>query len=96
MLASARAGPRGLWLFAKFAPSLARPHLLVGLGKALYKGTGWNALQRAIEALRPWHWWLLPMAVAWLAVEFVGVVTAWRARPRKSGKSVEALGPSGI
>ncbi|MCE2967303.1 MAG: hypothetical protein ACK55O_09740 [Phycisphaerales bacterium] len=94
MLTSARAGPRGLSLLPRLAPTLARPHLLVGLGKALYKGTGWNALQRAIEALRPWHAWLLPLAMGWLALECVRLVSARRIDRVEAGKSVDALGPS--
>lgn len=67
---AARRGESGrAWLRTGSWRVLARPHPIVGVLKALYKGNAEALAARIAAALDPRAWWLLPLLAAWVVVE---------------------------
>ncbi|MFN7022484.1 MAG: hypothetical protein ACK4WH_14305 [Phycisphaerales bacterium] len=65
--AKGRAGER--FLRAGGARALMKPHPLVGLAKAVWKGNAEALVRRAVEAFDPAFAWALPACAAWVFVE---------------------------
>jgi hypothetical protein len=70
LVMAARKGDKGVvWLRTGGYKALARPHLLVGLGKALWKGNAQELAARIAAAVDPRAWWLIPALAAWVFLE---------------------------
>jgi hypothetical protein len=69
------------FLRTKAARVLIRPHPVVGLLKALWKGNAEKAAQRFMERMDPKAWWIVPLLAAWLVVE-LGIMTRRFRKPR--------------
>jgi hypothetical protein len=70
LIAAARKGPAGAKLLTTpIGRAMLRPHPLVGVLKAVYKGNAETLVTRLMDRLGPSAWWLLPLAWAWLFVE---------------------------
>jgi hypothetical protein len=86
---SARKGPRGIaWLRTAGPKALARPHLLVGIAKAVYKGNAGQLAARLAAALDPRAWWLIPLIAAWTFLE--SALLLRRARSRSASGAIPA------
>src|SRR5262245_49543700 len=70
------------WLKSGRAAALLKPHMLLGLGKGLWKGNVESAIQRLIEESRGVAWWLYPLAAGWVVLE-VGLMGRKVARGRQ-------------
>ncbi|MEX2217345.1 MAG: hypothetical protein WD749_01180 [Phycisphaerales bacterium] len=91
LIAAAKKGERGLaWHRAGGWRPLARPHLVVGVAKALWKGNAEELAARLAAALDPRGWWLVPLLGAWVVFELT--LLAWRARAQAAFRS--GLGPA--
>jgi hypothetical protein len=67
---AARKGDRGIaWLRTGAYRAMARPHLLVGIGKMFSKGNAEKLAARLAAAVDPRAWWLVPLLGAWVFVE---------------------------
>ncbi|MBI1190431.1 MAG: hypothetical protein GC200_07115 [Tepidisphaera sp.] len=67
---AAEKGPAGVRLLASRAGRLMlRPHPLLGLAKAVWKGNGAKLVTRLVDRVDPNAWWALPAAAAWLVIE---------------------------
>lgn len=67
---AAEKGPRGVRLLnSRVGRVMLRPHPLLGLAKAVWKGNASKLLSRALDRVDPNAWWALPAAAAWLVVE---------------------------
>ncbi|HYE63269.1 MAG TPA: hypothetical protein VD997_14835 [Phycisphaerales bacterium] len=90
LMKAARKGPAGLsFLRSPSAKALLRPHPLLGLAKALYKGKGEKLLLRALERLDLSAWWVIPLLAGWCVVEIgllVGKATGGRAAAARTSK----------
>ncbi len=86
---AAEKGRAGVRLLASPAGrALLRPHPLVGLLKAVWKGNATDLLTRALDRVDPQAWWLLPAACGWAAGETVMLWWRWRTiSGRRSGRS---------
>ncbi len=70
LVTAARKGPAGVaWLRTGAYRVLARPHWLVGIAKAMWKGNASALAARAAEAIDPRAWWIVPGLAAWVVVE---------------------------
>jgi hypothetical protein len=82
------------WLKAQ-GPTLAaracRPHPLLGLTKALWKGNAQALATRLAAELSGSLWWLLPLAIGWCAVECVRLC---RASPGRWNRTAQPSSPS--
>lgn len=90
LMKASRKGPRGVW-FVVHGPgrALLRPHPLLGLAKAVYKGNAAGVIERMADRMDGGAWWMLPGAAAWAAMEGGLIWLRWR-RVRTA-----AAGPSG-
>jgi hypothetical protein len=67
---AARRGDAGrAWLRTGKWKALTRPHALVGVAKAFYKGNAEALAARVAEIIDPRAWWLLPLLAAWTLLE---------------------------
>jgi hypothetical protein len=67
---AARKGEVGVaWMRAGAYRAMLRPHWLVGIAKAFYKGNAEQLAQRLAAALDPKAWWLVPLLGTWIFVE---------------------------
>ena len=83
VLKLARKGPAARAVLASPAGrALLRPHPLLGIAKALWKGNAEQLILRALDRIDPNAWWALPLAAAWAVVEFALLVA--RLGPRKT------------
>lgn len=63
-------GERGAsWLKAGGYRALVKPHPIVGALKGLYKGNVSALVQRVLERLDPFGWWVVPLLCAWTVFE---------------------------
>jgi hypothetical protein len=69
VLAARKGAPGVAWLRTGASRALARPHLLVGIGKMFYKGNAEKLAARIAAALDPRAWWIVPLLAAWVFVE---------------------------
>lgn len=69
LIKAARKGDAGAAWLRSSGRVLARPHLLVGLAKGLYKGNVEALVARLAERLDPHGWWITPLAAAWVVLE---------------------------
>lgn len=83
VLKLARKGPAARAVLASPAGrALLRPHPLLGIAKALWKGNAEQLILRALDRIDPNAWWALPLAAAWAVIEFALLIT--RLGPRKT------------
>lgn len=67
---AAAKGPSGVRLLASRAGRvMLRPHPLLGLAKAIWKGNAAKLVAKVVDRVDPNAWWALPGAAAWLVVE---------------------------
>jgi hypothetical protein len=89
LIKAARKGDAGVgWLRKGGFKAMARPHLLVGIGKALWKGNAEDLAARIAAAIDPRSWWLIPLLGAWVFLE-LGVLMqrlAVRLAPAADGR----------
>lgn len=95
-----RAGSKGeqgaAWLKSGAYARLLRPHVLVGVGKALWSGRGEALIHRAMEALDPVGGWLLALLAGWTMLEAVVLSARLSATPdaqRGVWRRVRRTGP---
>jgi len=70
LVRAARKGPAGVaFLRSPSAKALLKPHPLLGLAKAIYKGNAEKLIARAMERLDLRAWWLIPVLAGWCVVE---------------------------
>jgi hypothetical protein len=62
--------------------ALMRPHPLLGVAKALWKGNAEKTLSRLLDRIDPGAWWLVPALAAWVVIELSLLVQ--RFRPRRA------------
>jgi hypothetical protein len=91
VIVAARKGPAGTaWLRTGGYRAMLRPHWLVGVGKALWKGNADQLAARLASELDPRAWWIIPALAAWAFLE-LGVL-ARRVWPRTA--SIGRLRPA--
>jgi hypothetical protein len=78
--ASRKGASGATWLARGRGAALLKPHLLVGLGKGLWKGNVSEAMRRVIEGSRDWAGWLMPLVAGWVVLE-VGLLGRRVLRP---------------
>ncbi len=70
LIKAARKGrPGAVMLRHPSMRALARPHALIGIAKAVWKGNAEKVISRALERLDPSAWWLIPALAGWVVVE---------------------------
>ena len=70
IVAVARKGRAGVGLLSSpVGRALMKPHAVVGVVKAVWKGNAEQLVSRAIERLDPNAWWAMPLAAAWAVLE---------------------------
>lgn len=95
VLAAAERGPAGAtWLRSGVWRAAAKPHVLVGLAKGIYKGNVSALIERVLVALGPHAWWLLPLCAAWAFIEGVLLVRKWGGSPSLPGVAPRAAQPA--
>jgi hypothetical protein len=70
---------------------MARPHVLVGALKGVYKGHASALLERALRAIDPIGWWLVPVLAGWTIFESLLLlrrVTMRRAIQKQRDRSI--------
>ncbi|QQS08147.1 MAG: hypothetical protein IPK69_09065 [Phycisphaerales bacterium] len=83
-------GRRGLeFLAGRAGRAMLRPHPLVGLAKALWKGNASKLVARAIERSDALAWWMIPALAGWMVVELGLLATKARGRPAAASIEVE-------
>jgi hypothetical protein len=81
---AARKGSAGVgWLRTGAYRAMLRPHWLVGVGKAFYKGNAEDLARRVAAELDPRAWWIVPLLAAWVFLELGLLARRWlpAARP---------------
>lgn len=86
LVLAAKKGQPGLaWLRTGGAKALARPHFLVGIGKAIWKGNAEDAAARLAAMIDPRARWLVPALGTWVFIELALLARAlWPARPARA------------
>ena len=70
LLKVARKGRAGMdFMRQPIAARLMRPHWVIGVVKAVWKGNAENVVARALERLDASAWWVLPLLAGWVVVE---------------------------
>jgi hypothetical protein len=69
LLKASRKGPAGVRLFSASSLALTRPHPLLGIAKAVWKGNAETMLTRLSDRIDGLATWLIPALAAWLAAE---------------------------
>ncbi len=70
VVAAARKGPAGArFLSSAAANSLLKPHAVIGIIKALWKGNAEGLITRGLDRIDPMAWWGMPAAAAWAFFE---------------------------
>lgn len=94
LLRAAPKGPRGVaFLTTPHGRALLKPHPLLGVIKAFYKGNAENLLTRTLDALDRHAWWALPAAAAWLLFECGLIALRWRTLRRPTHAARHAPAP---
>jgi len=69
LVKASRKGPAGVRLFSASSRALTRPHPLLGIAKAIWKGNAETVLTRLTDRIDGLATWLIPALAAWLAAE---------------------------
>lgn len=69
LVKASRKGPGGVRLFSASSRALTRPHPLLGIAKAIWKGNAQTMLTRLTDRIDGLATWLIPALAAWLAAE---------------------------
>ena len=70
LVAAARKGSAGTrFLSSPAAKALLKPHALVGISKAFWKGNAEKLITGALDRIDPLAWWAMPLAAAWAVLE---------------------------
>lgn len=69
LIKASRKGPAGVRLFSASSRALTRPHPLLGIAKAIWKGNAETMLTRLTDRIDGLATWLIPALAAWLAAE---------------------------
>ncbi|MCE7973344.1 MAG: hypothetical protein DYG92_03315 [Leptolyngbya sp. PLA1] len=69
LVRASRKGPAGVRLFSATSRALTRPHPLLGIAKAIWKGNAETMLTRLTDRIDGLAAWLVPALAAWLAAE---------------------------
>lgn len=69
LMKASRKGPAGVRLFSASSRALTRPHPLLGIAKAIWKGNAETMLTRLTDRIDGLATWLIPALAAWLAAE---------------------------
>ncbi len=80
MLAARKGTPGAAWLRTGAYRTMLRPHMLVGVAKAFYKGNAAELAQRFAAMLDPRARWLAPLLAAWVFVELALLFRRFRRR----------------
>jgi hypothetical protein len=80
MLAARKGTPGVAWLRTGAYRTMVRPHVLVGVAKAFYKGNASELAQRIAATLDPRARWLIPLLAAWVFVELALLFRRFRRR----------------
>jgi hypothetical protein len=87
LVKAARKGKPGLAMMRNPAMrALTRPHVLVGLGKLVWKGNGEKFVSRLVERLDVSAWWLVPALAGWCVVE-LGLLAGRFGRGERRGSA---------
>jgi hypothetical protein len=88
LILAARKGDRGVaWLRTGGFRAIGRPHLLVGISKAFWKGNAEGLAARLAELLDPRSWWLIPLLGVWAFLELALLA-------RRAGRRLMAPAPA--
>lgn len=68
-------GPAGVRLLQGAGRAMLRPHPLLGIAKAVWKGNAEDLITRVVDRVDPMAWWLIPAAAAWTLLE---LAMLWR------------------
>jgi len=91
VLNASRKGAGGAeFLKSPAAQTLLKPHPLLGIGKAIWKGNAQKLLIQLAARTDTNVWWILPIASAWAALEALTI--AFRLRPPSSQRGLPAAG----
>ncbi|CAG0953203.1 hypothetical protein PHYC_00313 [Phycisphaerales bacterium] len=95
LVQGARKGTRGV-RFLTQGPGrvLLRPHPLLGIVKALYKGNAAEVLTKLSDRLDPGAWWMLPAGAGWALFECGLLVLRFRGMRRGGAAAAGAGGSS--
>lgn len=69
LVKASRKGPAGVRLLSASSRALTRPHPLLGIAKAIWKGNAETMLTRLTDRIDGLATWLIPALAAWLAAE---------------------------
>ncbi|MFZ2874670.1 MAG: hypothetical protein WAZ94_09335 [Phycisphaerales bacterium] len=69
LVKASRKGPAGVRLLSASSHALTRPHPLLGIAKAIWKGNAETMLTRLTDRIDGLATWLIPALAAWLAAE---------------------------
>lgn len=91
VILAARKGQPGIaWLRTGGARALARPHFLVGIGKAIWKGNASKMAARLAEAIDPRASWLVPLLGTWVFLELAVLLRRFWPKRDATGSAVMA------
>lgn len=77
VLAAKKGQPGIAWLRTAGYRAMVRPHFLVGIGKALWKGNASRVAARLAEMIDPRANWLVPLLGTWVFVELALLLRAF-------------------
>lgn len=82
LVKAARKGEAGAaFLDGRRARALLKPHPILGVAKAVYKGNAEALVRQVLDRLGPHAWWALPLAAAWTVLELM-LLARGLTRPR--------------
>ena len=89
---AARKGQAGVaWLRTGAYRAMMRPHWLVGLGKAVWKGNAEQLAARLASKIDPRAWWIVPALASWVLIEAGLLMRAfWPGSARGAYRAVPA------
>lgn len=88
VLSAAKKGRAGAeYLTGPVVKALTRPHVLVGVIKAVWKGNAERLITRIVDRIDPNAWWLLPLGAAWAVFEAGLLAMNLRAAPGTSRRA---------
>jgi len=79
LLQVARKGRAGAnFLNSNAAKAILKPHPLLGIAKAIWKGNAQKALSLLADRTDPHGWWILPAFAAWCVFELIILAARFR------------------
>ena len=66
--------------------AIMRPHWLVGLGKAVWKGNAEQLAARLAAEIDPRAWWIVPALASWVLIELGLLGRRWWPRREPVGR----------